>query len=287
MDLFNIIENKMPGFSKGQKLIAKFILNEYDKAAYMTASRLGSTVGISESTVVRFAMELGFVGYPELQLALQTIIKNKLTSVQRIEVAKNRLGDTDILTSVLNSDIEKLKFTLEEQDREQFYSVVNSIIKAKNIYILGIRSSAALASFMGFYFNLLFDNVKLVSAASASELFEQMLRVSEQDVVIGISFPRYSKRTVKALQYSKDSGATVVAITDTMSSPLVKYASHVLTARSDMASFVDSLVAPLSLINALIVAISLAKKDEVSETFSRLERIWDEYEVYEKINSEQ
>jgi DNA-binding MurR/RpiR family transcriptional regulator len=283
-DLLSNIEENMPNFSKGQKLIAKYLVEQFDKAAFMTASKLGSTVGISESTVVRFAMEMGFEGYPELQNALQGLIRNRLTSVQRIEVATNRLGNSDVLSSVLASDIENIRLTLENLDRAEFEAVIDTIINAKKIYILGVRSSSALASFLGFYFNLIFVNVRLVHTTSASEIFEQILRVEKGDVVIGISFPRYSKRTVKALQYAEKSGADVVTITDSRNSPVAKYAKHVLTAKSDMASFVDSLVAPLSLINALIMAIALRKKNEVSQIFTKLENIWDEYNVYEKVN---
>lgn len=283
-DLLSTIEENMPNFSKGQKLIAKYLIEQFDKAAFMTASKLGSTVGISESTVVRFAMEMGFEGYPELQNALQGLIRNRLTSVQRMEVATNRLGNSDVLSSVLASDIENIRLTLDNLDRTEFESVIDTIIGAKKIYILGVRSSSALASFLGFYFNLIFVNVRLVHTTSASEIFEQILRVEKGDVVIGISFPRYSKRTVKALQYAQKSGADVITITDSTNSPVAKYAKHVLTAKSDMASFVDSLVAPLSLINALIMAVALRKKDEVSQIFTKLENIWDEYNVYEKIN---
>lgn len=283
-DLLITIEENMSTFSKGQKIIAKYILEQFDKAAFMTASKLGNTVGISESTVVRFAMRLGYAGYPELQDALQSLIRNRLTAVQRIEVTTSRLGNSDVLSSVLMSDIEKIKMTLENIDRIEFEAVINSIINAKKIYILGVRSSSALASFLGFYFNLIFDNVRLVHTTSVSEIFEQILRVKEDDVVIGISFPRYSKRTINALKYAKNCNSTVIAITDSISAPVAQYATHILTAKSDMVSFVDSLVAPLSLINALIVALALRKKDDVANIFTKLENIWDEYNVYEKID---
>lgn len=281
-DLLKKIETMMKEFSKGQKLISNYILNHYDKAAFMTAARLGSIVGVSESTVVRFATELGFDGYPKLQKALQELIRTKLTAVQRMEVASDRIGDQDVLTTVLNSDMDKIRLTLEEIDKIEFQSIVNAIINAKKIYILGVRSSAALASFLGFYFNLLFDNVRLVHTTSVSEMFEQILRVGSEDVVIGISFPRYSRRTIKALQYAKKQGSTVIAITDSNLSPLIEYSTYKLIARSDMASFVDSLVAPLSVINALIVALAMRKKEDVYKTFEHLEHIWDEYQVYEK-----
>ena len=285
-DILAVIQSNMGAFSKGQKLIANFILNSYDKAAFMTASRLGKTVNVSESTVVRFAAELGYDGYPAMQKALQEMIRNKLTAVQRIEVSNDRIGNHDILSMVLQSDIEKIRMTLEEADREAFGRTVDTILDAKRIYILGVRSAAAIASFLGFYFNLIFENVTLVNTTSASEIFEQLLRVKKGDVVIGISFPRYSKRTVKAMEFAHDRGASVVAITDSVTSPLAAIADHALLAKSDMASFVDSLVAPLSMVNALIVAVSRRKNSDLAQIFGELERIWDEYDVYEKVEEE-
>ena len=281
--LLSRIESRMPGFSKGQRLIAQYIEQHYDKAAFMTASKLGATVGVSESTVVRFATEIGYEGDPELQKAMQEMIRSRLTSVQRIEVTSNRIGNADVLDSVLNQDIDKIRRTLEETSRRDFYSAVDAIVAARKIYILGARSSAALASFLGFYFSLIFENVHVVNTTSEPEVFEQMFRIGEEDVIIGISFPRYSRRAVKALRFASSRHARVVALTDSMISPLTDPADYVLLARSDMASVVDSLVAPLSLINALIVATALQKKEEVSDTFQRLERIWDEYQVYEKV----
>ncbi|MCX7923283.1 MAG: MurR/RpiR family transcriptional regulator [Clostridia bacterium] len=281
-DLIQKIQENLGEFSKGQKLIANYIINHYDKAAFMTAARLGEIVGVSESTVVRFAIELGFDGYPKLQKVLQELIKSKLTAVQRIEVSSNRINEDNILKSVLQSDMEKIKISLEEIDHNSFDEIVECILKAKKIFILGVRSSAPLAHFLGFYFNLIFDNVRLVHTTSVSEMFEQIIRVSEGDVVIGISFPRYSKRTIKAMQFVKSQGAKVIAITDSNESPVALHADHSLIARSDMASFVDSLVAPLSVINALIVAIGMRRKEHVFETFGKLEKIWDEYQVYEK-----
>ncbi len=281
-DLIKKIQSSMQDFSKGQKLIANFIINHYDKAAYMTAARLGEEVGVSESTVVRFANEIGFDGYPKLQKVLREMNKSKLTAIQRIEVTSSRINEGNILKSVLQSDMEKIKATLEEIDQESFNNIVQSILNARKIYILGVRSSAPLASFLGFYFNLIFDNVRLVHTTSVSEMFEQIIHASREDVVIGISFPRYSKRTINAMRFAQNQGATVVAITDSLYSPLAKNADHVITARSDMASFVDSLVAPLSVINALIVAIGMSRKPYIHDTFERLEKIWDEYKVYEK-----
>ncbi|MBW7573450.1 MurR/RpiR family transcriptional regulator [Caproiciproducens faecalis] len=278
------IRNRMGDFSKGQKLIAKYIEEHYDKVAFMTASKLGATVGVSESTVVRFATEIGYTGYPELQQAMQEMIRNKLTSVQRMEVTAGRIGNNDILDSVFNQDIDIIRRTMEETPHEDFYRSVDAIIKARKIYILGARSSLALATFLSYYFNLIFENVLLVQSTSEGEIFEQMIRVDEQDVVIGISFPRYSKKAVKALNFAHNRGATVVAITDSALSPLALEADNLLLARSDIASIVDSLVAPLSLINALIVTTTLKKSEEVSQVFKRLEDIWDEYGVYEKVD---
>lgn len=285
-DLFEMIHESLSSFSKGHKRIANYILSHYDKAAYMTASKLGTTVGVSESTVVRFATELGFDGYPNLQKALQEVMRNRLTSVQRIEVTSDRIGDNDIFEEVLTQDIEKIRRTLEESSKEDFYAAVDTIINAKHIYIIGARSANPLARFMAYYFNLMFENAKFINSTSASEMFEQIMRIDEDDVMIGISFPRYSAQTLKAVQFARNSGANVIAITDSRKSPLAVNATHVLLARSDMASFVDSLVAPLSLINALIVAIGIKKRAEVSHNFERLEYIWDKYDVYEKNKGE-
>ncbi|MDE6898156.1 MAG: MurR/RpiR family transcriptional regulator [Lawsonibacter sp.] len=282
-DILTVIQDNMSSFSKGQKKIAGFILESYDKAAFMTASRLGKRVGVSESTVVRFASELGYDGYPDMQRSLQKMIRNRLTTVQRIEVTNDRLGDQDLLSMVLQSDIDKIRQTLEELDRESFNRAVDAIVSARKIYIIGVRSSAAIASFLHFYFNLIFDNVVLVSASTASEIFESLLRVGEGDVVIGVSFPRYSSRTVQAMSFARDRGAATVAITDSEASPLIPISQYLLMARSDMASFVDSLVAPLSLVNALLVAVSQRKNDELARTFRTLEDIWEEYNVYEKV----
>lgn len=272
----------MPTFSKGQKAIARYIIEHYDKATFMTAARLGATVGVSESTVVRFAVELGYDGYPELQRVLQEYIRVKLTAVQRMEISDEKMSGEDVLTNVFNTDIEKLRQTRDEIDRAQFDAVVEKIVRANRIYILGVRSAASLASFLGFYLNFVFDNVRFVNTTSVSEMFEQILRADKGDVVIGISFPRYSRRTVKALQYATKQGADVVAITDSPFSPLAQYADNTLIARSDMASFVDSLVAPLSLINALLVAVSMRRRGEVEKSLAKLETIWDEYNVYDK-----
>lgn len=281
-DILTYIQENMSSFSKGQKLIANYILQSYDKAAFMTASRLGKTVNVSESTVVRFAAELGFDGYPSMQKTLQEMIRNKLTSIQRVEVSNERIGNQDIMTMVMQSDIEKIRMTLEETDRNSFNEAVSAISGAKKIYILGVRSASVLANFISFYFRFMFDNLVSVDTSSISEVFEQILRISSDDVFIGLSFPRYSKRTVKAMQFAKDRGARVIAITDSKVSPLTKMADVSLLAKSDMASFVDSLVAPLSLVNALIVAVSREKTVQLEHSLNGLEKIWEEYEVYEK-----
>ena len=286
-DILFTIQNRMSTFSKGQKLIAKFILESYDKAAFMTASKLGKTVNVSESTVVRFAAELGYDGYPSMQKALQEMIRNKLTTVQRIEVSNNRITDQDIMTQVMQSDIEKIRMTMEETDREAFNRAVDDIISARRIYVLGVRSASTIANFISFYFNLIFDNVVTVYTNSVSEVFEQIMRVGPEDVFIGISFPRYSTRTVKSMRFAKNQGAKVIAITDSMNSPLARLANETLIAKSDMASFVDSLVAPLSLVNALIVAIGRKKNQDLSSTFSQLEQGWAEYDVYETPEDEE
>ena len=278
-DLMRSIQVKFPRLSKGQKLIAEYILKHYDKAAFMTAAKLGSSVGVSESTVVRFANELGFSGYPKLQKSLQELIKNKLTTVQRIELSNDFITQENALKGVLKADMENIRATLEKINHKTFEDVVNSLFKAKKIYIIGLRSSSALAEFLGFYLNLILDNVKVV-AYGVSDIFEQMLNVSEEDVVIGIGFPRYATRTIEALAFAKSRDADVVAITDSLLSPLAARADFTLIAQSNMASFVDSLVAPLSVINALIIAVGLREKEKISKTFSTLEDIWEEYQVY-------
>jgi len=282
-DLIKIIQKSFPRLSKGQKLIAEYIINNYEKAAFMTASKLGNKVGVSESTVVRFANALGYDGYPKLQKELQELIKTKLTTVQRLEMSKDYSSEGAVLKKVLKADMDNIRATIEEIDTEIFQSVINDIFKAKRIYIVGLRSSTTLAEYLGFYLNLILDNVKVVTSG-VSDIFEQMLRVGKDDMVIGISFPRYSANTLNALEYTKEQGALVVGITDSQVSPIASIADYTLTARSNMASFVDSLVAPLSLINALIVAVGMREKDEITSSFSKLERIWDKHNVYNNKN---
>ena len=284
-DLFSLINEKLPSFSKGHKLIANYILAHYDKAAFMTAQKLGKTVGVSESTVVRFATMLGCDGYPGLQRSLQDLMRSRLTAVQRIEVTSGQMNGDDVLDRVLNLDIDRIRRTLEVTSKTDFNRAVDQIISCNTIYIMGARSSAALAEFLGYYLSLVFPRVKIVPSITTSELFERIMHIDERDVMIGISFPRYPRQTVKALDFAKHNGAKVIAVTDSASSPIAKYADSLLLARSDMASFVDSLVAPLSLINALIVAVSIKNVDKVSATFERLEQVWDEYDVY--TNSEE
>lgn len=281
-DLLMTIKNQMPTFSKGQKLIANYVLEHYEKAAYMTASKLGCLVGVSESTVVRFACELGFEGYPEFQRALQELIRNMLTAVQRIEVTNNLIGDGDMLEKVLLSDAEKIRRTLESIDRASFAEAVQKIVGAKNIYIIGVRSSSALAGFLNFNLRMVFDNVHFVQTTSGSEMFEQIMHLSSDDTMIAISFPRYSQRIINAVEYAKEVGADVIALTDSKRSPIAAYADQLLTAESDMVSYVDSLVAPLSIINAIIVAVARERQELFSEQLKKLETIWDEYDVYKK-----
>ncbi len=281
-DLFSLINDRLSSFSKGHKIIANYILDHYDKAAFMTAQKLGKTVGVSESTVVRFASMLGYDGYPALQKGLQEMMRSRLTAVQRIEVTSDQMSGEDVLERVLDQDIDRIRRTLEETSREDFQRAVEQIISCNTIYIVGTRSSASIAGFLSYYLSLIFPRVKLVPSTTTSELFEKIMHIDERDLMIGISFPRYSKQTVKALDFAKHNGAKVIAITDSASSPIAKYADSLLLARSDMASFVDSLVAPLSLINALVVAVSIKNRDIVSKTFERLEQVWDEYDVYTK-----
>lgn len=281
-DLLLILQRKAQSFSKGQRLLARYITESYDKAAFMTASTLGKTVGVSESTVVRFAVELGYDGYPSMQKAMQEMVLNRLTSVQRIEVAEDRIGNQDVVTTVLQSDAEKLRQTSELVDREAFASAVQAILKAKHIYILGCRSVAPLANFLGYYLSFMFNNVHIVTVSGASEMFEKLIKVGQEDVVVAFSFPRYSAATVKGAQYCRTTGATVIGFTDSQLSPLGQHSDYVLLAKSDMLSLVDSLVAPLSLINALIVALASGRGQVLAKSFDVLEQVWEEYNVYEK-----
>ena len=281
-DILALFQERQGEFSKGQRRIAQYITESYDKAAFMTANKLGRTVGVSESTVVRFAVDLGFDGYPSMQKAMQEMVLNRLTSVQRLEVANDRIGNQDVVSMVIQSDMEKLRRTAETVDREEFQAAVNAILNAKRVYIIGVRSVAPLANFLGYYLNYMFNNVRIVTASGTSEMFEQVVGVNREDVVIAFSFPRYSSATLKAAQYCRTTGANVIAITDNRESPLAKASDHVICAKSDMVSLVDSLVAPLSVVNALIVAVAAKRDKDLHRTFDALERIWDQYHVYEK-----
>ena len=279
-DLLSRIEEGLPGFSKGQKQIAHYIMEHYEQAAYMTAAKIGALVGVSESTVVRFANELGFNGYPELQRSLQELIRTRLTSFERMEVANRLMGEDDVLDKVLLADADKIKHTLENADRHAFAGAVEKLLHARHIYIMGVRSSATLAGFLNHNLQIVFDNVKHVQTTSGSEIFEQLLNMGEGDVLFAISFPRYSKRTIHAVAYAKERGADVIALTDSNVAPIAAYADHLLLAQSDMASFVDSLVAPLSIINAILVAVVMKKQEETDIRLRQLEKIWKEYDVY-------
>ncbi len=279
-ELLQKIDDGYVKFSKGQKKLADYIRRDYDKAAFLTAAKMGEVVGVSESTVVRFATALGYSGYPAFQKALEEMVRTRLNSIQRMEVTYGRITQGEILASVLQSDIEKIKLTMESIDHEVFELAVETILKARKVYVVGIRSCAPLASFLSFYLNLLCEDVTAVNTNSASEIFEQLLRIGEEDVIIGISFPRYSMRTLKALEFASNRKAKVITLTDSIHSPMNLYSSCNLIARSDMASIVDSLVAPLSVVNALVVALCMKKQNEVVSTLEMLEEIWDEYQVY-------
>ena len=281
-DILTVLEAMAPSFSKGQRRIAAYITESYDKAAFMTASRLGKAVGVSESTVVRFAVELGYDGYPSMQKAMQEMVLNRLTSVPRIGIAKERIANQDIVAMVLQADADKLRQTSETVSREAFNAAISAITKARRIYVLGVRSAAALANFTGYYLSYMFDNVHVVTTSGAGEMFEKLVNVEAGDVVIAFSFPRYSTATVKGVQYCRSVGATVIGLTNSVASPLGQNSDHVLVAKSDMVSLVDSLVAPLSVVNALIVALASDREAALEKTFNTLERVWEDYNVYEK-----
>ena len=280
------IQTQMGSFSKGQKRIATYILDNYDKAAFMTANKLGKTVEVSESTVVRFATELGYDGYPAMQKALQEIIRGKLTSIQRIQASSELISDSDILGTVMQRDMNSIHTAIDQVNREEFNRVVDKLVHADHIYLLGVRSSSFLAGYLNFYFHLIFKNLTLVQNFSAGEIFEQMLRIGPGDVLVGISFPRYSKMTEKAVHFARDRGADVIAITDSQMSPLYQPASAALLVRSDMISMVDSMAAPLSLLNALIVAVGRQMREDISDTYSELEKVWARYNIFEKAEDE-
>ena len=281
-DILTILQTNAPSFSKGQRLIAKYITESYDKAAFMTASKLGKKVGVSESTVVRFAVELGYDGYPSMQKAIQEMVLNRLTSVQRIEVANDRFSHRDVVSMVLQADSDKLRQTGEMLDRDQFQGAVEAILDTDRVYILGVRSAAPLANFLGYYLNYMSPNIHVVTTSGEGEVFERIVGIRPNDVVVAISFPRYSSATVKAAQFCNSAGAKVIALTDRKLSPVGQYADFVLEAKSDMVSLVDSLVAPMSVINALIVAIASRREQRLATIFTALEEVWDQFHVYEK-----
>lgn len=283
-DILTCIHNKMNSLSKGQRKIAEYILESYDKAAFLTAGVLGRTVQVSESTVVRFAAELGYDGYPEMQKAMQEMVLTRLTAAQRIEVGAKRMQQEHVLSSVLQTDMDLIRATNEQIDPKAFNDAVDALLNAQTIYIVGVRSSSALASFLSYYFKYMFRDVRLITSASDSEVFESIVRISPQDALIAISFPRYSSAAIRAAEYAHDAGAKTIALTDAASSPLARHADFLLTAKSDVVSLVDSLVAPMSVVNALIVAAASRKKLETTQIFNKLEEIWDLYNVYEKID---
>lgn len=272
------IEEKYKKMSKGHKRIADYISHNYDKTAFMTANKLGTRVGVSESTVVRFADSLGYDGYPQLQRAIQDVIRNKLTTVQLIEMT-GELKEDEVLAKVLKGDMDNIRTTLGELDSTVFDAAVSAIMAADKVYIMGVRSAAPLSQFMGYYLDFMMRNVRTVNSG-ISDVFEQLIHITDKDVFIGISFPRYSNRTIDGMQFAASRGANCIALTDGHSSPLCQHSNLVLCAKSDMTSFVDSMVAPFSLANALIVAIGLKKKDEISQSFTELEKIWMEHNVY-------
>lgn len=279
-DVLSRIQERYDRMSKSHKVISGYILEHYDKAVFMTAARLGETLGISESTVVRFAAGLGYEGYPEFQKALEECVQGKLSSIQKMDAKYGRSSQSEILTSVINADIEKLQHTIQNLDAAAFETAVSIILEAETIYIMGLRSNEPLAAFLHFYLNMIRGNVVLINTTSVTETFEQMIRISGKDCFIGISFPRYSMRTLKAMEFANDRNSKVIAITDTVHSPMNLYSSCNLFARSDMVSIVDSLVAPLSVINALVVALCLKCPQDVKRNLEMLEEAWNNYQVY-------
>ncbi len=286
MDLIAHITNEMPGFSKGQRRIASYILEHYDEAAFMTAYRLGETVGVSESTVVRFATELGFPGYPQLQKAVQKLIRSKLTSVQRVEVSRSRMRDDEVLESVMSYDMANIRQTLEEMPNAVFNEAVEALVNARHVYVFGAGSCRALAQFAAFYLKLLLPDIRLINTTSVTEVMEELYSCGEQDALLVVSFPRYSSRSVKAAHFAQSRGAKVIAVTDSILSPVAGLSSSLLLAHSDLPTIVDSLTAPLSVINALLVAISLKRADENRERLTELEELWETYQIYQPLDQD-
>lgn len=284
LNLLQRIEQKSYSFSKGQKRLAKYIMDNFDIAAYLTASKLGKEAGVSESTVVRFAYQLDYSGYPELQKAIQVIVKTNSNSVQRMSLSSKRYQEKGVLKSILYTDAERLRDTIQNGvDECEFEKAVEFINKSRRLYVIGARSAAYLAGLLGYYFSMMFDNIIVVEASSTSETLEQIYNIGEEDVIVGITFPRYSKRTIRALQYAKNHGAKTIALTDNMQSPIIEYADCKLIAKSDVMTVVDSLVCPLSVVNALVTAVALLRKDEVEKRLMALEELWSEYDdVYNR-----
>ncbi len=283
--ILHTIEKNMISFSKGQKLIARYILENYDKAAFMTASKLGKTAQVSESTVVRFATQLGYDGYPSMQRALQEMIRGKLTSIQRIQASDGMLSGSDLMTNVLHRDMEKIRMAIDQTDAAEFERVVDTVVAAKRLYLIGFRSSSFLAGYLNFYFRLIFDNVTLVQSGAAGT-FDQIFRVGPGDVVFAICFPRYSELALKTIQFAKERGATVVGLTDSEMSPIARAADCTLLVHNEMISFVDSLAAPMSMLNALILAAARKKGTDVSASFSELEHVWERFSIFGKVEDE-
>ncbi len=286
MDLIAHIMNEMPGFSKGQRRIASYILEHYDEAAFMTAYRLGETVGVSESTVVRFATELGFSGYPQLQKAVQKLVRSKLTSVQRVEVSRSRMRDDEVLESVMSYDMANIRQTLEEMPHEVFNEAVEALVNSRHVYVFGAGSCRALAQFAAFYLKLLLPDIRLINTSNVTEVLEELYAIGEQDALLVVSFPRYSSRSVKAAHFAHSRGAKVIAVTDSILSPVAELSSSLLLAHSDLPTVVDSLAAPLSVINALLVAISLKRANENRERLTELEELWETYQVYQPLGKD-
>lgn len=285
-NLTTLIYERMNSFSKGQKRIAEYISEHADEAAFMTAYRLGEQVGVSESTVVRFAAELGFDGYPELQKAMQELIRSKLNSIQRIEVTKARMNDDEVLDNILSYDMANLRQTLDELPRQTFYEAVDALIHARKVYIFGAGSCRALANFTAYYLKMLLGDIHLVYTSSEMEILEEMFHINENDVLIGLSFPRYSSKAVKTMHFAHSRKAKIIAITDSQLSPIASYADYLLLAHSDMATIVDSLVAPLSIINALTVAVAVKTLDTNRSKLEELENLWESYRIYTKTDAE-
>ncbi len=283
-DLIQRLNHGGKKLSKGHQKIANYIVNNYDKAVFMTATKLGKSVGVSESTVVRFSNTLGYAGYPQLQKALQELVRHRLTATQRFEMSADIAAES-VLPTVLKADMQNIRRTIEEVDVAEFQQVVRAVLKAKNVYVMGLRSAAPLAQFLGYYLQYIFDYVRLISTGSA-DVFEDVARIKKDDVLIGISFPRYSTRTVEAMRFAKKQGVQVVGITDGHMSPIYKVSTHCLVARTDMASFVDSLAAPMSMINALIMALGLQRKEALTGHLEQMERIWDANRIYLGKNDE-